>query len=215
MMRTSSDEGKTWSVAKQLSSDNKYTGLTNGRGIRLKTGRMLLEAWEGGDSYCVLSDDNGETWRDGGRIKPEGGDCWEPACIELKDGRVLMLMRTQLGGQYMSLSSDGGESWTAPEPTALKGSAAPVSISRVPKTGDLLAIWNHNPGRDARYPLTAALSKDEGVTWTSFKDIQSDPGYWAYPAVTWVNDTALLTYFDYVDGHSLLLRRIPMDWFYN
>jgi hypothetical protein len=46
MMRTSADDGKTWSDAKQLSPAGKYTGLTNGRCIRLRTGRILLEAWQ-------------------------------------------------------------------------------------------------------------------------------------------------------------------------
>jgi len=215
MMRKSGDEGKTWSKALQLSPDNKYTGLTNGRAIRLKSGRILLEAWEGGDSYCVLSDDNGNTWRDGARVRPEGAECWEPACIELKDGRVLMLMRTGIGGQYMSTSDNGGETWGTPTATMLEGSAAPVAVTRVPKTGDLLAVWNHNPGRNARHPLTSALSKDEGKSWVQLRDIESgDHDQWAYPAITWSGDTALLTYFNYAGGHSLLLKRIPADWFY-
>ena len=84
MMRASSDEGKTWGPAKELSPPNKYTGLTNGRSIRLESGRILLEAWEGGDSYCYLSDDEGETWRESQRIKPGNGS-WVPACVELKE----------------------------------------------------------------------------------------------------------------------------------
>ena len=171
MMRTSSDEGRTFGEPRQLSADGKYTGLTNGRCIRLKSGRILLEAWEAGDSYCYLSDDDGQTWRESQRIKPGDGS-WEPACIELKDGRVLMLTRTGLGGQYQSLSADGGATWSEPVLSQLVGTAAPVSISRIPTTGDLLAIWNHNPGTaDAqnrnRNPLTAAISRDEGQTWAA------------------------------------------------
>jgi len=215
MMRTSQDEGKTWSAAKQLSPDAKYTGLTNGRCIRLRSGRILLEAWEGGDSYCYLSDDDGATWREGARVKPANGECWEPACIELKDGRVMMLIRTQLGGQYKSISTDGGETWSVPVATPLVGTAAPVSISRVSSTGDLLAIWNHNPGAKDRNPLTAAVSKDEGETWQAFRNIEEGPGdAWAYPAVTWVGDNAFLTYFNYTGGLSLFLKIIPADWFY-
>ncbi len=214
MMRTSSDEGKTWSPAKQLSPAKKYTGLTNGRSIRLKTGRILLEAWEGGDSYCYLSDDDGKTWREGQRVKPRDG-CWEPACVELKDGRVMMLMRTRIGGQYKSLSKDGGETWTQPVKTPLVGTAAPVSISRIPKTGDLLAIWNHNPGAKKRNPLTAAISKDEGETWGHLRNIEDAPDdAWAYPAVTWIGPKALLTYFNYKGGLSLKLKILPTDWFY-
>lgn len=214
MMRSSSDEGKTFTNPKQLSPDGKYTGLTNGRSIRLKSGRILLEAWENEDSYCCISDDEGETWRDSKRVKPAKGGCWEPACIELKDGRVMMLMRTGLGGQYKSLSSDGGESWSEPVPTALEGTAAPVSISRIPATGDLLAVWNHNPGAAKRNPFTAAVSKDEGETWVNMKNIEDDPNdAWAYPAVTWVDNRALLTYFNYSGGLSLWLKSIPAEWF--
>jgi predicted neuraminidase len=214
MMRASSDEGKTFDSPKQLSPDGKYTGLTNGRSIRLNSGRILLEAWEGGDSYCYLSDDDGETWRESQRVQPETGS-WEPACVELKDGRVLMLMRTQLGGQYQSISTDGGETWSTPEPTDLTGTAAPVSISRIPKTGDLLAIWNHNPGGSARNPLTGALSRNDGETWEHLRNIEEAPDdAWAYPAVTWIGDVAYLTYFNYLGGLSLQLRTIPVDWFY-
>ena len=213
MMRTSSDEGKTWVNPLQISPAGKYTGLTNGRSLRLASGRILLEAWEGNDGYCYLSDDDGKTWRESQRLRP-GDGCWEPAAIELKDGRVLMLMRTGLGGQYQSFSSDGGETWTAPDPSSLKGSAAPVSLSRIPGSGEILAIWNHNPGRDLRNPFTAAISKDEGATWENFKNIEeNDTGAWAYPAVTWVGDNALLTYFSYGSGLSLELKILPSAWF--
>jgi len=215
MMRTSSDEGRTFGPAKQLSPAGKYTGLTNGRCIRLSTGRILLEAWEGGDSYCVISDDDGQTWRDSQRVRPAGGGCWEPACIELKDGRVMMLMRTQLGCQYKSISEDGGETWSEPEPTPLRGTAAPVSISRIPTTGDLLAIWNHNPGAKKRNPLTSAISRNEGKTWGHFRNLEDTPDdAWAYPAVTWVGDMALVTYFNYKGGLSLCLWGLPASWFY-
>ena len=219
MMRTSSDEGKTWSTAKQLSPVGHYTGLTNGRSLRLKSGRILLEAWESGYSYCYLSDDEGETWRESQRVKPADG-CWEPACVELKNGRVMMLMRTGMGGQYKSLSEDGGETWSEPVKTALTGTAAPVSISRVPTTGDLLAIWNNNLGKDlpgnvGRTPLTSAISTDEGETWGHLRNLEEGThDAWAYPAVTWLGDQALVTYFNYAGGLSLQLKILPAGWFY-
>jgi len=214
MMRTSSDEGKTWRAAKQLSPANRYTGLTNGRSIRLRTGRILLEAWEGGDSYCYLSDDDGQTWRESQRVQPTAGKSYEPACIELKDGRVMMLMRTGLGGQFKSVSTDGGETWSQPVLTPLVGTAAPVSISRIPTTSYLLAIWNHNPGAGKRNPLTAAVSRDEGETWESFRNLEDAPDdAWAYPAVTWIEERALVTYFNYKGGLSLQLKIVPAAWF--
>jgi len=216
MMRTSADEGRTFGPAKRLSPAGKYTGLTNGRCIRLTSGRVLLEAWEGDQSYCCLSDDEGETWRDSLRAKPAGGPCYEPACVELKDGRVLMLMRTGLGSQFKSLSSDGGETWSKPEPTPLGCSPSPVSISRIPTTGDLLAIWNHDTNSTVtRNPLTAAISRDEGETWERLRNLEDRPDdRWAYPAVTWVGDRALITYFNYAGGLSLQLKSVPASWFY-
>ena len=215
MMRTSTDEGKTWVDPLQISPSGKYTGLTNGRSLRLASGRILLEAWEAGDGYCYLSDDDGKTWRESARVQP-GDGCWEPAAIELNDGRVLFMMRTGLGGQYQSLSDDGGETWSTPVPSALKGTAAPVSLSRIPTTGDLLAIWNHNPGASRRNPLTAAISKDEGETWEHFRNIEETPeGGWAYPAITWVDGKGLLTYFSYTGGGlPLELKILPAGWFY-
>ena len=219
MMRVSSDEGRTFGEPMQLSENGKYTGLTNGRSIRLQSGRILLEAWENGDSYCYLSDDDGRTWRESQRVKPGDGS-WEPACIELKDGRVLMLMRTGLGGQYQSFSNDGGATWSNPEPSQLAGTAAPVSISRIPTNGYLLAIWNHNPDtvdvkNRNRNPLTAAVSRNEGQTWENFRNIEDAPDdAWAYSAVTWLNNEALITYFNYTGGHSLQLRILPAEWFY-
>ncbi len=230
MMRTSADEGKTWENPKQLSPSGHYTGLTNGRSIRLSSGRILLEAWvdnpdEEANCYCLLSDDEGETWRTSQFIRPADGGCWENACIELKDGKVLMLMRTQLGGQYQSISSDGGETWNEPVPTTLLGSAAPAAISRIPETGDLLVIWTHNvdpkvksgnvPGYGKRNPLTLAISKDEGETWENFRNLEEVPDdAWAYPAVTWVDNRALVTYFNYKGGLSLKLKSLPAEWFY-
>jgi predicted neuraminidase len=204
-------------VALQLSPAGKYTGLTNGRCIRLTSGRILLEAWENGDSFCYLSDDDGRTWRESQRVKPGTGS-WEPACIELKDGRVLMLMRTQMGGQFQSHSSDGGATWSEPTLTPLVGTQAPVAITRVPTTGDLLAVWNHNPAAAdgwRRNPLTAAISRDEGETWGPFRNVEDAPDdAWAYPAVTWWKHEALLTYFSYTGGHSLHLKILPAAWFY-
>ena len=223
MICTSTDEGQTFGPAKQLSPDSLYIALTNGRALRLGSGPILLEAGQGGDSYCYISDDDGQSWHVGQRTRPEAGSCWEPACIELEDGSVMMLMRTRLGSQYKSISIDGGESWTRPQPTVLTGTAAPCIVSRVPTTGDILVIWNNNAdtpraeGNRDRPPLPAAISRDEAQTWSNFRDLEAQPDEvdaWAYPAVTWVNDTALVTYFEYSHGHPLKLTALSADWFY-
>ena len=252
MMRVSADEGRTFGPAKQLSPPNLYTGLTNGRCIRLQSGRILLAAWDGimmpietwdgewgGTSYCCISDDEGEHWHDGQRVRPGAADGvrvtderlapgrnygGESACIELENGSVMMLMRTGLDGQFKSISEDGGETWSTPVPTPLKGTPAPVAITRIPTTGDLLAIWNNNldtppsPGNRNRTPLTSAVSSDEGETWEHLRNLEehsAEADSWAYPALTWVDDRALVTYFAYYpDSLPLKLTALSADWFY-
>ena len=127
--------------------------------------------------------------------------------------------RWVIGGDLMILPGGtvhlGAVDMTTQLSNALAGTAAPVSISRIPTTGHLLAIWNHNPGASSRNPLTAAISKDEAKTWEAFRNIEDAPGdAWAYPAVTWIDDQAYLTYFNYTGGLSLQLKLLPATWFY-
>jgi sialidase-1 len=216
MMRVSADEGRTFGPAKELTGEKRYIETASGRALRLRTGRILVECDDMDTAFCLISDDDGATWREGEHVKPAGGGCWEPAAVELKDGRVLMFLRTSLGGQYQTISEDGGETWSEATRSALRGTAAPISIERIPTTGDLLAIWNHDVGSPrARNPLTSAISRNEGRTWGHFRNIEDAPDdSWAYPAVTWVGDTALVTYFSYTGGMSLHLKGIPAGWFY-
>jgi sialidase-1 len=216
MLRTSRDEGRTFGPARQLSGEKRYVEMGPGRALRLKTGRILLECDSDEKAFCLISDDDGGSWREGQPVKPAGGGCWEPAAVELNDGRVLMFMRTQLGGQYQAISTDGAETWAAATPSLLRGTGSPICIKRIPASGDLLAIWNHDPGGPRpRNPLTAAISRDEGQTWEHFRNVADAPNdAFAYPSVAFVGDRLLVTYFNYSGGLSLQLQGIPLKWFY-
>ena len=216
MLRTSLDEGRTFGSAKQLTREKRYIETASGRALCLTTGRILVECDDMKTAFCLISDDDGATWREGKHVKPAGDGCWEPAAVERSDGRVLMFLRTRLGGQYQTISEDGGETWGEATPTALHGTAAPISIERIPKTGDLLAVWNNDTGSSrARRPLTAAISRDDGKTWEYFRNVADATGdAFAYPSVTFVGDRALLTYFNYRGKFSLFLQGIPVKWFY-
>ncbi|NUQ61392.1 MAG: exo-alpha-sialidase [Pirellulales bacterium] len=216
MLRTSRDEGRTFGPAKELTGEKRYVETASGRALRLKTGRILVECDNMESAFCLISDDDGATWREGKPVKPSGGGCWEPAAVERTDGRVLMFLRTGLGGQYQTVSEDGGETWGEATLAPLRGTAAPIAIERIPGTGDLLAIWNNDFGSPrARNPLTAAVSRDDGKTWEHFRNVADAAGdAFAYPSVTFAGDRALLTYFNYQGGISLFLQGIPVKWFY-
>ena len=244
VLRRSFDEGKTWSEPTMCITDEVgYYVLNNDRVIQLKDGRLLFavsrHGFDGGkfDNQGVVmtysSDDNGKTWRRGQSVlrivSPSGKKyaAQEPGVVELKNGNVLLWIRTNAGCQFMSRSTDRGETWSAPRPSWLRSPMSPATIKRLP-TGDLLAVWNDHEGRfdlkkpgngfnGRRTPLSAALSSDEGVTWHGAKMVESDPeGHFCYIAVQPLDDgTVLLGYCAYRGlGHSRVVK-IPNDWFYS
>ncbi|HPT99347.1 MAG TPA: sialidase family protein, partial [Armatimonadota bacterium] len=181
-----------------------------------------------GVAMCYLSDDGGETWRRSETIlhAPEGSQSGlqEPGIVELRDGRVMMLCRTDQGCQMRSWSSDGGESWTPPERTELLSPVSPATVKRIPKTGDLLLVWNDHRDIDPalqgkRTPLRAAISRDEGVSWENAKTLEEDPeGWFCYTAMEFVGDQVLLAYCATTTGLPHLSRtqitRFPVEWLY-
>jgi len=70
--------------------------------------------------------------------------------------------------------------WSDAEPTDIRSPLSPASIKRIPKTGDLLMVWNDHADiaavlRGKRTPLTVAVSRDEGKTWEKRKTLYDDP----------------------------------------
>ena len=137
-------------------------------------------------SFLYYSDNQGRRWRksEGYLViwKEDGyGGMWpcdEPNIVELRDGRLLMFIRTTLGRIYRSTSKDGGRRWSYPEPTELASSYSPCSLKRIPGKDDLLCVWNNVSANEIRRGfrrgrLSSAVSKDDGRTWNCFKTIDT------------------------------------------
>ena len=126
----------------------------------------------------------------------------EPEVIELRDGRLLMILRTQLGHIGKSYSTDGGDTWSEMESLGVRAPEAPATLRRIPSTGDLLLIWNDTftPGAGhggRRTPLTAALSPDDGRTWRTVDRLESDPRRtYSYTSLVFVRDRAVMSYWE-------------------
>ena len=138
------------------------------------------------DIISMFSDDNGDSWQfSENNIKiaahtPNntryGGV--EPALIELKDGRIWMLIRTRLGHLYESYSLDAGSSWQPPKRTNFISSDSPATTVRL-SDGRIVIFWCSNQRWDdprsyamgGREVLHAAISADEGKTWKGFREI--------------------------------------------
>ncbi|TWT65323.1 exo-alpha-sialidase [Allorhodopirellula solitaria] len=229
-LRISTDEAETFGDPVQISSTPGYHVVNNDRVTELSTGRLLMPAASSPDvatdnhfrSHCFLSDDGGKTWRDGiGNVDADKRGAMEPEVVELKDGRIMMLARTQLGYPGKAYSEDGGDTWGPLTSLGVQGPEAPATVRRIPSTGDLLLIWNntYTPGAGhggKRTPLTAALSRDEGEAWTVVGNLESDPSRtFSYISLTFVRDRAVMSYWDQDKaGYSCRFRSLPVSWFY-
>ncbi|MFH0964092.1 MAG: sialidase family protein [Planctomycetota bacterium] len=138
-------------------------------------------------AYCYYSDDEGKTWaRSRAEILGYLHDGWdnfvtcdEPALDQLRDGRLLMLIRTPMGRLFQATSEDEGTTWSIPKPTMLATDFAPCALRRIPKTGDLLCVWNQASANEIqrglrRNRLSAAVTSD-GETWKHFHTLEWHP----------------------------------------
>lgn len=179
-----------------------YIGAISGA-IQLKSGRIVMPFgdWVAGrerqppygaiETTAVYSDDDGATFHlstsrlvapvaddyNGDRV----GAC-EPAVVELDDGRVLMLLRTQTGRLYQSTSTDGIH-WSPAAPSDLHASTGPAALAKL-NDGRLLVVWNNcalppkvegqgvYAGRDA---LHAAVADGNATAWKGLREIYRDP----------------------------------------
>ena len=194
----SSDGGKTWSEPKTIDYGHPFTGALNSY-VALRSGRLLVPlsysddfTVDPGKCLTVFSDDGGSTWHKGSDDiavpeGPRGGHpgALEPVVVELEDGRVWMIIRTQRGRFFQAFSADGGETWSETSPTSLEAPNAPGAILRL-ADGRLVFCWNdlsqfpkkardfrQLPGggvSDRRY-LHIAISSDDGKTWSRSRQI--------------------------------------------
>ncbi len=228
-LRYSSDEAATWSAPILCIYEPGYYVLNNDRVIQTRAGRIIIPValhsvedkfTSRGTAMAYLSDDGGRTWRRSHdklvapTASPNG--LQEPGVVELKDGRIMMFMRTSMGSQYLSYSSDGGDHWTQAVPSIIQSPLSPASIKRIPSTGDLLMVWNDHSRVDAsfrasdhrfgkRTPLTVAISRDDGKTWIHARNLLSDPGgCYCYTAITFVHHHVLLGFSTTQDHHPCL-----------
>ena len=241
LMRVSTDEAKTWSAPRECITDQVgYYVLNNDRAEQLSTGRLVLPVCHhnntgekfdpAGAILCYLSDDNGQTWRrsktqqqafkEGKRLVAQ-----EPLVVELNDKRLMLLARSNEGSQLQSYSSDGGDTWSPLAPSSIKSPLSPASIERLPKTGDLLLVWNDHSQiepslRGKRTPLSAAISKDDGLTWQPARTLFDNPhGWYCYTAMEPAGDYILLAHCagDRRKTNGLAethITRVPVAWFY-
>lgn len=237
LMRISEDEARTWTEPVKCITDKQgYFVLNNDRVIQLTNGRLLMAValhstpefkWrDKAELWTYYSDDNGQTWKSGKQVPtPEKIVTQEPGVVELRNGDIMMFIRSNSGKQLVSYSNDKGISWSLAEQSSINSPLSPASIKRIPNTQDLLLVWNNNDGtqpdiKGERTPLAAAISKDEGKTWQNVKMIESDPdGWYCYIAIHFYKNEVLLGYCAGSQSKRTHLSatnitRVPVQWLY-
>ena len=221
--------------------------------IELKSGRIVLpicyltpRVWsnrgKGFDAFTdmgrfssgvVYSDDSGDTWQQSDiefkvpspYIGADG--IIEPIALELKDGRVWLLLRTQLGRFFESFSRDGAV-WTKPTPTSILSSDSPPSLTRL-KDGRIVMLWNNcqrfSYAQGGRHVLHAAISDDDGRTWRGYREVARNPFVdeppppsgdhgvsYTLPVLT--NDGDIITPLSVGGTGGMWLLRFNPEWLY-
>ena len=211
-LRISTDEAKTWSEPRLCIEPMGFFVVNNDRVIQLSTRRLVIPAArhsmpgetfvQRAQALCYISDDDGKSWKQSETVldaPPESkSGLQEPGIVELKDKRIMMLSRTDLGCQLRSYSSDGGNTWSSVERTDILTPVSPASCKRIPKTDDLLLVWNDHTNiaeylKEKRTPLSVAVSHDNGKSWQHVKNIETNPdGWYCYTAIEFIKDDHVL-----------------------
>jgi len=135
------------------------------------------------------SGDQGKTWAPSNLLDLGGhghhAGTMEPTLVELGDGRLWMLLRTNLDQFWSTYSDDDGQSWRVLQPSGIDASSAPAHMVRL-ASGRLVLVWNRarpsgggEPFRRGgdddfsgevaswqREELSMAFSSDDGGTWS-------------------------------------------------
>lgn len=241
----SRDGGKSWTEPERVDYGHWYTGEIMSV-IQLESGRILIPLGYNTDNYIrergeyerrivtVYSEDGGETWVIGsdniatpiGLLMGHTG-AMEPVVVELGDGRVWMIIRTQTSCFYESFSEDGGKTWAHPAPTQFQAPNAPAAVLCLTDRR-LVLCWNdvsEYPGeviRSGRQYLHIAVSSDDGKSWSRSKLIaQREEGEHEninvrYPFLCETADGSLLVRYHRTGGGGGINRRellrIDPDW---
>ena len=199
----SDDDGATWARPVEITRDVKKSDWTwyatgPGVGIQLKNGRLVvpcnnqIASSKIQQAHVILSDDGGKTWKLGGVVGPQ---CDEAQVVELRDGRLMLNIRSYRGTnrRLVAFSKDGGETFSdLIEDRELIEPVCQGSILRYP--GDQGGILFSNPASTKRERMTVRFSRDEGKTWPRARVLHEGPS--AYSCLAVLSDGAIACLYE-------------------
>lgn len=190
MLRTSMDQGRTWSEARRLPEG--ILGPIKNKPVQLANGDILCPTsieYDNGPKrvdwrvYFERTADLGVSWS---KVTPPWKadeselNAIQPSILFHKNNTLQALGRTRGGRVFETWSKDGGKSWTALDYGTLPNPNSGTDAVTL-KNGSHLIVYNHTP--KGRSPLNLAISKD-GKNWKSVLVLEDSPGLeFSYPAI--------------------------------
>jgi predicted neuraminidase len=163
--------------------------MTRHKPATLRTEEVMLPLHDERDarSFVLVSTDSAH-WEARGEIRSEFG-VTQPALAQLSDGSVVAFLRRGARDPerrlWRSVSRDAGRSWSRPERTAIPNPNSGADVVHL-SSGALLLAFNNS--QVDRTPLSLGLSLDDGRTWRYVRNLESEPGQYAAPAVIQASD---------------------------
>lgn len=178
IMRYSDDSGATWSKPSIIVGRDAPDALSQPCSAFVAKDGTLVLACDGDrghrDERLVTSSDKGATWRvrRGDLLAAAGAYAIHPAIVERKDGAILAFMRGPKP-MPMLISRDMGDSWErrdSPFPGIGVGNKAAALRLR---SGATLVVSGDSSREIVGGGTFAALSLDEGETWSHVRKIEA------------------------------------------
>ncbi|MEK3916670.1 exo-alpha-sialidase [Paenibacillus sp. FSL H7-0331] len=218
-VRVSTDDGHTWSEARELvPGDNRGgRGPVKNKPVLLNNGVIAAPAsvegpdpendgkdiWE---AFVDLSSDNGDTWQASARVPMDyetlvghqhsrAKGVIQPTLWE-SGHQLHMLLRSTEGWIYRSDSNDGGATWQPAYPIGLPNNNSGIDLVAM-DSGTLALVYNPVQGystRTARSPLSVIFSRDNGINWGDEFILEQEAGEYSYPAIVDQGDKLHITY---------------------
>ena len=238
MMAVASADGVHWSSPTEIKLPFKYSVGKRHMGIRLVDGTFALpiswDLWAQRDTPArtegemnlasgILKSKDAINWTPFGylhttepKVTPNStGGVAEPALVELRNGELLMLLRTGTNFLFEARSLDNGVTWTTPKRSPLVGHNAPAALWRLDDHPDeIIAVWDASPLY--RHPLAVAISADGGHTWSLPRNIaDSDGPQVSYPNITQAADGTIVAVWQAQrkeGGRDIRYARMTRDW---
>jgi predicted neuraminidase len=201
-VKTSRDDGRTWSESRRLTLAPflNLSTLVRNKPILAADGRIGLPvyhelAFKFPQMLWLTPGPEGEVKEYRIRNLPAKNGLIQPALVALGADRVLMVLRDRSRQRLMrtAYSADNGWTWSAPAATTLPNPDSALDALRL-RDGRILLVYNH--AASGRENLQLAISADEGRTWRPGPLIEAAARKeYSYPAMVEAADGRIhLTY---------------------